>query len=253
MADLNSNAARVLAEFGGRLPAHLLQFEDARREFLQTRALELQKLGASDTDKTVQKISLRLKDRVGAVLVPKGLEGVIPAFVETSVCNCGNCGSVEKVEIVPVEKIPEYTSGRVIAFFGNPLQYRTNFNCCSAALWFDPVEDLMSIEGADETKFVPAFTTYLVKKAALNLCGALLMNIALHSAPEEDERMKIIIGAITGFQNNLSIQVSEWALEFKKYVNFPFNTQPNLRRTQDEISVRGYHNTTRSRPLDYIG
>lgn len=252
MATLNENSNRVLSEFGGRIPAHLLSFEDARREFLQVRALELQKLGIADTDKTVQSARLMPSSRNGAV--PSSFGDITPAFVEYSPTNTTNV--FEKVEIVPVEKIPEYSGGRAIAFYGSPLRYRTSFDFWTSGaitIWYDGVEDLFSVSGGDELAFAGAFSTYLVKKAAFNLCGTMLLNLAFSAAPEEDERMKIIVGVLKDFQSTLAIQVAEWQKEFRKFTNAPLNTQANLRRTNDEIAARNYNNVTRSSPLDYVG
>jgi hypothetical protein len=244
MPTLNEQSNRVLQEFGGRIPANLLQFEDARREFLSVRSLELQKLGVSH--KTVESKLLSGNARSGT-LSPE----MTPSFVEFSYT--GTTG-VHRVEIVSLDKLPEYESGRAISFYGD--RYKTSFdfwNNGAITLWYDPIEDFFNTSGDDDVPFVSSFSTYLVKQAAFNLCGVLMLNLALNAAPEEEEKMKLVVNLLTGFQTTLSMQVAEWKKEFKKHVNAPFGNQPHLRGTNDEILAQGFNNIRRSSPLDYVG
>jgi len=249
MPSLNDCSNRVLAEFGGRLPAHLLQFEDARREFLEVRSLQLQRLGISDTDKTVQKLDLSAFDRDGNL--PDDVSIGTPAFAEYYDYNShSNPNSRQKVEIVPVENIPEFEGSRVIAFYGSPLRYRAGFdfwNTGTVSVWFDGVEELLNSTGDMDANFAPAFITYVIKQAAMNLVPVARLNLSMNSLPEEGERMPFIMEALNGFERNLAMQTEHWYKEFKKYVGSGLNTQSRLRRSNFEIKARGINDLSGGR------
>jgi len=249
MPNINDHANRVLAEFGGRLPAHLLQFEDARREFLEVRALQLQRLGISDTDKTVQKVELSAFGRDGTL--PDDLAVGTPAFAEFyHYNNYANPDTREKIEIVPVEQIPEFEGSRVIAFYGSPLRYRAGFNFWDSgtiSVWFDGVDELLNATGDMDAGFAPAFITYVVKQAAMNLVPVARLNLSMNSLPEEGERVPFIMEALNGFERNLAMQTEHWHKEFKKYVGSGLNTQSRLRRSNFEIKARGFNDLSGGR------
>jgi hypothetical protein len=239
MATLNNSANRVLGEFGQRIPAEILTFEDARREFLSVRSLALQRLGISDTDKLLTDRIVTGGQRTG--MLP-AFEDHIPSFVEYERSNPTTINPApEKVEIVPLDKIPSYEGGRTIAFYDNQRRYRTSWDHWkngTMRIWYAPMEDLAQVRGADDADFMTAFTTFLVKQTAMNLTSIIRMNLALQADSEQDlQRLTLIGDALSALQITLLPQVEEWKRAFKQYVNKDLNTQPHLRRTQGETTT----------------
>ena len=228
-------------EFGtGVIPEELLSFEDAKKETIQVRALEMQKLGISDTDRTVTSDTLGATQRDDAMPVKFG--DFIPAFVEIRIND-----RTEKVEIVPVESIPELEGARCIAFYSN--RYRLAWDAWDEGeiyLWFDPIEDLSGITGKSGITFPQAFWTLLVKKTALNLIKVIRLK-ALHIGKSDREELNTILSM---FEKSLNASLSEWEQEFFKWRNIDFNAGPRLRRTNEEIMARAYNNVTGRVSLD---
>ena len=237
-------------EFGtGVIPEELLSFEDVKVQTSQVRALELQKLGVSDTDRTVTKDTLGATQR-DDVLPPK-FGSVIPAFAEVQYNQQTDPTRREKVEIVPVESIPELEGSRCIAFYGEPMRYRLawdswNDNGGIVYLWFDPIEDISSSLGSQDKIFPEAFWTLIVKKAALNVIRIVRMK-ALHIDKNDREELNSILSM---FEASMIAQIGEWERQFQIWKNLDYNSGPRLRRTLEEIMDRSYDNVTGREPLD---
>jgi hypothetical protein len=252
---LSTCANQVLQEFGGAMPEVLVSFEDASREFISVRALELQKLGVSTTDVTVTKSTLNASSREGTVPATTGV-GMIPAFVELTLNDSGVPDARLKVEIIPTELIPSYEGSRAIAFYGTPMKYRLSWDVWdegTITLWHDPIEDLTQFTSNSDVTFPPNFITYLFKKTALNLIRTAVLKLALVDPASLRQSQANIGTALSNFQGSLAAQCSEWEVEFRKWRNLDLNSQRHLRRTQDELALSDFDNVTGSSPLDYIG
>lgn len=252
---LSTAANNVLQEFGGAMPDNLISFEDATREFLNVRALELQKLGIATGDHTVTKSTLNASDRDGLVSPIFG-EDMIPGFVELHRFDANYENDRDKVEIISVDLIPSYEGGRAIAFYGTPKRYRLAWDAWdegTITVYYDPVEDITEIGQSQDITFPAAFWTFLIKKAALNLIRVALVKLAIIDPAEFRTSKQDISKALTSFVALISPQVLEWEREFHKFRNADLNTQPHLRRTTDEINYADWSNVTGVRPLDLIG
>lgn len=251
---LSACANQVLQEFGGAMPDNLVSFEDATREFLSVRALELQKIGVSTTDITVTTQTINATTRDGLLDV-SSKAGVIPAFVELTPTSAAG-DEKYKVEIIPVELIPDYEGGRAIAFYGTPMRYRLAWDSWdegTLTLWHDPIEDMTAITAATNVTFPPNFWTHLFKKTALNLIRLARLKLAIIDPASLRQSQANISTALTGFEQSLVMQIAEWEQEMKKWRNLDLNAQAHLRRTNDEINGRGYNNVTGYGPLDLVG
>lgn len=252
---LSSCANQVLQEFGGVMPEVLMSFEDAEREFLSVRALELQKLGVSTTDITVTKSTLNATQRDGLLNTSEG-DGMIPAFVELTPDSSTSGDDRVKVEILPVELIPSYEGARAIGFYGTPGRYRLAWDAWdegTLTIWYDPVEDLTSIGAATDISFPPNFFTYIFKKTALNLIRVAVAKLMIVDPAQFKESKGNITAALSAFEKSIDRQVGEWEHEFKKWRNLDLNSSPHLRRTNDEIQARGYNNVTGHIGGDFAG
>lgn len=252
---LSQCANQVLQEFGGAMPESLVSFEDASREFLSVRALELQKLGVATTDYTVTKTTLSASDRDG-LLSPIFGDDMIPAWVEATPANSSNNNIRYKVAIITPDLIPAYEGARAIAFYGNPKRYRLSWDAWdddTVTIYYDPVEDLTAIGQADDLTFPQAFWTLLFKKAALNTVRVALVKLALVNPSEFQGTKSDVVNALNSFVGLLAPQVAEWEHELRRYRALDLNTQPHLRRTQDELALADYNNVSRANPLDFIG
>jgi hypothetical protein len=238
--NLERCANQVMQEFGGAMPEHLLGMEDAAREFMAVRALELQKLGISGTDKTVINAALGPTRRED--LVPGQFGHCTPAFAQLAPTD----GSARvKVEIVPIESVPHYDGSRAIGFYGNPLNYMLSWDAWEEGevyLWGDAAEDLTTLSMGSDIVFPEAFWVYLFKKTALNLVR--IANLKISFQLSDDASLAPIIPALAALREDLTVQCSEWQKEFKKYTNLDLNTQPHLRRSVDELWARGSHEVT---------
>lgn len=241
---LSFYANQTLQEFGsGAVPESLLSFEDAQREFLAVRALELQKAGiaASDVTVTKQTVSPSMRDDI----VPPGFGNVTPAFAELAPFSDSTGNLRYKVEIVPIEDVPSYEGARVIGFYGNnPLRYRIGWDAWDEGdlyLWYDPIEDISQINAGSDLSFPTAFWMFAVKKTALNLVRVLRLKIALIGPDGFNDRMPQANNALDALEKSLFMQCGEWQLEWKKYLNLDLSTGPHLRRSNSEIRARGYH------------
>jgi hypothetical protein len=251
---LSTCANLVLQEFGGVMPDSLVSFEDAAREFLSVRALELQKLGVSTTDITVSKRTIYPTERDALLTVTDGI-AAIPAFVELTLRD-DTSDRRSKVEIVPTEAIPGYEGSRAIAFYGTPQRYRLSFDAWDEdgiTLWYDPVEDITAVTLATDLTFPANFWTYVVKKAAINIVRVGILKLAVLDPAHYKANKKDIAAALQAFASLLAPQVVEWEMEFKKFRNLDLNSQAHLRRTQDEIMAGDFDNVTGNIPLDFIG
>lgn len=252
---LSACANQVLQEFGGAMPDNLVSFEDASREFLSVRALELQRLGVATTDYTVTKSTLNASDRDG-LLSPIFGEDMIPAFAELTPIDSSNENYKYKVAIITPDLIPAYEGTRAIAFYGTPKRYRLAWDAWddgTLTVYYDPVEDLTAIGQSSDVSFPAAFWTMLYKKAALNLVRLAIFKLAIIDPAEFRTSKMDIERSLNSFVALLAPQVAEWEAEFKRYRALDLNTQPHLRRTQDELSLADYHNTSRANPLDFVG
>lgn len=232
------------------LPDVVLSFEDARREFLQVYALEMQRLGISDTDRTVTEAVIETDARDEQI---KGVER-LPAFAEFHPSTAPNENYREKVEIVPLEMIAEYEGSRAIAFYGHPLRYRAAWDFWKHGtlyLFYDPVPIIESVAGADDISFPRAFYTYLVKKAALNLVPVARLKLAFLAPEEQKEMLPVILPVLASLEASLAMQAAEWARQFELYRNKDGNETARLRRTNDELQFSNYKNTTGRNPLDF--
>jgi hypothetical protein len=249
---LSACANQVLQEFGGAMPDVLVSFEDASREFLSVRALELQKLGVSTTDLTVTRVPLNASTREGNVPTSTGV-GMIPAFVELT--PDGVTDGRLKVEIIPLELIPSYEGSRAIAFYGTPTRYRLAWDAWddgTLTLWHDPIEDLTQFQATTEITFPPNFLTHLFKKTALNLVRMARLKLALVDPASLRNSQANIATALSGFEMSIAAQVADWEVEAKKWRNQDLNSQSHLRRTHDELGYGSYNNVTGSDPLDFV-
>lgn len=253
---LSTAANQVLQEFGGTIPENLLSFEGAKREFMSVRALELQKLGIASTDITVVKQVLTPSSR--DEVFPGGVGAdIIPAFVEVQLLSAlANQDETRyKVEIIPVELIPAYEGARVIAFYGlNPKRYRLGWDAWNEGeltLWYDTIEDLLTITGNTDLAFPQAFWTFIVKKTALNLIRIIRFKLAYNTPSEIKNTVPQVTSALNLMEQSMIAQVAEWQMEFRKYLNIDLNTQPHLRRTNDEIKRRDYNNVTGAYPGEF--
>jgi hypothetical protein len=236
---LNTAANSVMMEFGGILDERLLAFEDAKREFLYTRALELQKLGIADSNKTVVIDELATAARDGELTMPEGLASMMPAFVEFQYNN--TTGARSQVRIVAVEDIPNYEGSRAIAFYGEPLRYRLSWNAWEQGdlyLGYDGIENPSAVGGANDLAFPPAFWTFLVKKTAFNLIDIIRLKLSFLMREEEADQMKAIASALDSKEQKLVVQTQEWSKEFARWINKDLNQQPILRRSNEELWAR---------------
>lgn len=250
MATLNENAARVSVEFG-RLSNNLIQFEDVAREFLQVRSLELQRLGISDTEKTVVHKTIKTGQREGNMAA---YGNFTPAFCEYIPNNAVSPDLRYKVAIIPVDQVPEYEGGRAIAFFGNPRKYRAAWDFWENGeidVWYDPIDDINTLVGSSDMAFAPNFDTFLVKQTQFNLIPLACINLAVNGTVEEEAKSKAIERALDKMGEYLQPQLAKWEKEFRKYLTRDYNTQKHLRRTQDEILAQNYGNVSGNNPTDY--
>lgn len=251
---LSACANQVLQEFGGAMPDNLVSFEDASREFLSVRALELQKLGVATTDYTVTKSTLNATSRDGLVSPIFGND-MIPAWVEARPDSQSE-NVRYKVEIVTPDLIPAYEGTRAIAFYGTPKRYRLAWDAWeedNVTIYYDPVEDLTSIGQSTDVTFPQAFWTLLFKKAALNVVRLALFKLAIIDPAEFKTNKADIERSLNSFVVLISPQIAEWERELRKYRSLDLNTQPHLRRTQDELALADYNNVSRANPLDFTG
>ena len=252
---LSACANQVLQEFGGAMPDNLVSFEDASREFLSVRALELQKLGVSTADFTVTKSVLNASTRDGLV-TPSFGEDMIPAFAELTPRDSSDENYKYKVEIISADLIPAYEGTRSIAFYGTPKRYRLAWDAWedgTLTIFYDPVEDITSIGQASDVTFPSAFWTMLFKKAALNVVRLAIFKLAIIDPAEFKSTKADIERSLQSFVALISPQVAEWEHEFRRHRSLDMNTQPHLRRTQDELALADYHNVSRANPLDFVG
>jgi hypothetical protein len=250
MQSLNELSARVIQEFGNVLPDTLLSFEDARREVLQTYALEMQKLGISPTNRTVGEKILSHDERVG--LLPENMN---PAFCEFHSNLAETDETREKVEIVPLDHLPTYEGSRAIAFFGTPLKFKAAWDFWDYGtlyLSYDPIPQIGLIKGSDSIVFPPAFYTLLVKKSAANLVPVVQLKFSYLAPEEKRELMPVILPMLKNLEAKLDGQTKEWEKEMKKFTLSDLNQGAHLRRTNDELQARSYHNITRRNPLDFL-
>lgn len=240
---LSTCANQVLQEFGGAMPENLLGFEDAMREFLAVRALELQKLGISGTDKTVTSTSLAPTVRDAAL--PGGFGDITPAFVQLADAGDSTGNTVSKVEIVPIEDIADYEGARAISFYGNPMRYRLAWDAWlegTVYVWSNPILDLSAVTETTVMTFPPAFWTLLYKKTARNLVRIATLKIAFQVS--DDPGLSTVAAALAVLLDSLSAQTVEWEREFRKYTNLDLNAQPHLRRSIEERWARGVNDIT---------
>lgn len=242
-------ANQVLMEFGtGVIPEELLSFEDAEREAVSVRALELQKLGIASPDKTLSENALSPTTRDGT-LSAKLLE-VVPVFAEAELTGTGTGGDPnrrEKVEIVPTQAIAGLEGARAIAFYNG--RYRISWDVWdegSIWVWGYDLTNLASSTAADSVTFPASFWTLVVKKAALNLIRVLKLKLITTSHPQAEP----FIAVLGSFEGSIGAQAADWEREFFKWRTLDPNLTPHLRRTQSEIRVRGYNNITGLSPLD---
>jgi hypothetical protein len=235
---LNTAANAVLGEFGNIIPEPLFAHDDAKREFLYTRALELQKLGIADSDKTVVIDQLDVSSRDGQLNMPGQFAGMMPAFVEHLRTNATK---PETVRIVQPEDIPSYEGTRAIAFYSEPLRYRVAWNSWETGvlyLGYDGIEDMNQLGGTTDLTFPPAFWTMLVKKTALKAIATIRLKMAFLNRAEEKENISLIADALKSKEATLLADVSEWQKEFHRWINKDLNQQATLRRHADELEAR---------------
>lgn len=240
------------------IPETLLSFEDVKRKFVRVRALAMQQLGFSDTDKTATFGSFTPAARDGLVDLGLGArEGVLPNFVEFLPTGAArNQGHEVKVEIIPARDIPAYEGAFVIAFYGDPLRYRLGFDSWNRGtlyLHYDPVEDWTAIAGTTAPNFPQNFEIMLENKSALLLIDTLRFKMAFKLPEEIADRIQLIDKALDRLQQTKAAELAEWEKEFKLWKNTELNEQPHMRRTNDEIGNRGYGNVTRNNALDFVG
>lgn len=250
---------QVLQEFGGAMPDNLISFEDAVREFLNVRGLELQKLGMSVSDVTLTKQTLNPSARDEALPIGFG-DDCIPAFA-VATPNSGSDTWSAKVAILPMDTIDSYEGSRAIAFYGNTpkrIKYAWDVWDCdeTVVVYFDPVEDMTTwtidpATQAPEVVFPPGFLPMLFKKAALNLIRVALVKLALVNPAEYISGKGDIFTALKMFENSIAAQVAEWDFEARRFRSLGRNQQPHKRRTFDEILAADWDNTTNNNPLDW--
>lgn len=249
MATLAQHTNNVLAEFGSVIPDNLLSFEDVMRKFVRVRALELQKLGISDTDKTVIEDTLEVTARSGA-MPGKYIDAsisILPAGV--SLQPNASTNYREFVEIVPVEDIPSYEGENAISFYGEPMRYKM-----AADLWlrgtiyllYDPVENWDVLINSTEVTFPPQFKILLEVKTALAVIDLIPLKLAVKQPNEfPDEQKAKITEALTIFAVNKGRELAEWEEQFKLWRNKDLNEGPRTRRTYDELKARNYRGINR--------
>lgn len=244
-----SNAA--LQEFGGIIPAELLAFEDARREFLYVRQLELQKLGIAPSNKTVTSSILDVSTREGTLELADDNCDTEPwaidvAFVEFQPTG-GTIDERIKVTIVGVEDITNYEGARAISFYGNPLKYRLSWDSWDHGtlyLYYDPVEDIETLTDLSDCgnenaiTFPLQFWQLLSKKTAFNLIDVIRLKLAFHQRPEEKEQTDLINNALTKMEQKLALRIAELDREWRRYINRDLNQQTYMRRSIIEMSAR---------------
>ncbi len=252
MATLNYHANNVLGEFGFLPPEHLLAFEDVKREFIRVRALEMQKLGIADTNKTVTTTTLDLSGELRTGTLSTDM---IPAFVEIHPTQATYTNQQEKIEVVPLEEIASYEGSRAIAFYGTPLKYKLAFDAWeygNVTLYYDAIEDYTDWAGDDNVTFPPNFYIYLECKTALSLADLFALKLAYLFPNDQKEQLQLIMNRLDAFKQSKLAYTAEWQAEFKKWKNQDLNQQPRLRRTQTEIWQRNYNNVTGFNALGYI-
>lgn len=252
MPSLNEHANNVLGEFQFLPPEHLLSFEMVKRKFTRVRFLEMQKLGLSDTDKTLTSATLDTSNETRDGLLSTG--DIYPAFVEIHLNSSSNPESKEKIEIVPLEDLPTFEGSRAIAFYGTPMRYRLSFDAWdqgTITLYFDDIEIIDDLSGTTTVTFPPNFLIFLEKKTKLGLIDDLRLSLAWKMPAEQKEQIPLINSALDALQQSTLVEVAEWQKQFEKWKNKDLNEQPRLRRTNAEILSRGYGNVTRNSPFEY--
>lgn len=239
------------------MPESLISFEDAKREFLQVRQLELGKLALSNTALTTVNSTVTAQVRTGVLSTTLGLttEDLIPSHVEF-LPDGGDEDDKYKVEIVPIQELPSYEGGRAISFYGDPLNYSVSWDFWDEGdlkIWYDKITDLIGVDAVTQMQFPSTFLTFLVKKTALSLVRIARLKLSMIDPAEYRQTKQEIYGALSAFEASLYPQVEEWRMEFRKYINLDRNIQPHLRRTNDELISQGYNNVTGSHPLDFTG
>jgi hypothetical protein len=250
MATLNIHANNVLGEFGF-LPSEVeLSFEDVKREFVRVRALEMQKLGISDTDKTLTSMTVDTSARVRDALVGTNM---IPAFAELT-RNANYPNQKQKVEVVPLEEIPTFENSYALAFYGTPLRYRLAFDAWdegTLTLYYDAIDDYDAILGATNITFPPNFYIYLECKTALALVALLRLKLTWIFPEDKQLQMQLILKALDQFQQGKLMYADEWQREFRIWKNKDMNEQPRLRRTNTELFDKGYDDLSRGRNASF--
>ncbi len=250
---LDTHANNVLQEFGGNIPENLLSYESVKRQFVRVRALELHKLGISDTDKTVVEGTLDVTTRSGAMPSKYQDIGIIPAFVELKPTNATT--RREKIEIVPIEQIADFETSYAIAFYGTPMQYKLSFDAWDRGeiyLFYDPVEDWDALVGSDSIVFPPNFLIYLECKTATLLIKQIKFNLTFKKPAEyTDEHIGMILSGLEELLQTKMVELGDWERQMKLWRNKDGNENPRLRRTADELQYSDYRNVTGNQPLDW--
>lgn len=252
MPTLVNYISQVLSEFGDIIPSPILSFQDVAREFLNVYMLEMQKLGISNTNITVEYFDVTSPSREFNLRNVIGKD-VFPAFIEFYP---NNSIRIDKVEIVPLDKIPTYEGGKAAAFFGNPLKIKLSWDYWKDGklrIYYDPIYDLTSTDLAENVSFPPNFIPYIVKKTAYYLIGLILLKASTLSYVDSDFNLQNFVSAMNAIKENLNTQIIEWSEEFRKFKNIDRNFQPRLRRTWDELQGMSYDNVTGNYPLKNEG
>lgn len=246
-------ANQVLQEFGGVLPDTLADIEDAARELVSVRALELQKLGISTSDATLTTMTITPAARDEVVSLGSNAD-IIPAFAVATPLNASNDALRYKVAIIPADRIHAYEGSRAIAFYGRPkrIMYAWDVWDCdeTITLYYDPVESVIAQEISGNIDFPPGFYTMLVKKAALNIARVVKLKLAVLSPADYPNRGEIV-NVLSAFEQSIAGQVAEWEMEARKARSMDRNQQPHLRRTWDEIKYADFDNTSGATPGDF--
>lgn len=250
---LINGANQVLQEFGGVLPDSLVSIEDAARELLSVRALELQKLGVSTSDITLTTMTITPAARDEAVSLGTNAD-IVPAFVVATPLNAASDSIRYKVAIIPPDRIHAYEGSRAVAFYGTPkrIMYAWDVWDCdeSLTLYYDPIEDVSAIDTETTLTFPPGFYTMLVKKAALNIARVVKLKLAVLSPLDYPNRGEIV-NVLSSFEASIAGQVADWEAEARKFRSLDRSQQPHLRRTWDEIKYSDFDNVTGSTPGDF--
>ncbi len=250
---LGEHVNNVFAEFGSVIPENWLSWEDVARKFVRVRALELEKMGLSNTGKTLQVNTWVPTAREGAVeskfVSQADRTSIHPQHVELQANSVSNYR--DYVEIVPVAAIPEFEGDYAVAFYGDPLQYKM-----SADLWeigtiyvyYDTIESWDDYEIVTTVDFPPNFTVMLELKTAIAVADLALLKIAVKNPKEISDMQREQISKAMGlFIGQKSRELREWEDQFKVWLNRDRNTQPRVRRTYDELQWRDYRQGRRNR------